>query len=184
MPSKIKVYMNNPTAGLRDGDLVSTDTGLAPILSGSIKVPTSGHAEGSWVKLALRCDVGYETILDEARHALIEIEGDTIGEGESAYDNADKWQLAADDGDSPDTPEDWGDPLAITDEIDDTNYIFWARARVHEDEEPENDDTVDLRVTATIGAAEEEVGEEEVAEEEEELGEEEIGEEELGEEIP
>ena len=33
-----------------------------------------------------------------------------------------------------------------------TNTIFWARARVASTEEPANDESVDIQVTATIGA--------------------------------
>ncbi len=143
MSSKIKAYMGIVTAGGTDGDLISSDTGLAPVESGVIKVPTSGYAEGSWIKLAVRCDDGYETVEEVSRHARL-----TIVDS----DGVDKWQMAHDDAGSPDTPEDWGDPLDFVAQIDATNSIFWARARVHQDEEPLNDSTVDIVVTATIGA--------------------------------
>ncbi len=144
MASKIKIYKGTVTAGGTDGDLVSTGTGLAPIESGVIKVPTVDHAEGSWIKLAVRCDDGYETVEELSRHARLSIEDS---------DGVDKWQLAFDDAGDPDTPADWGDPIDITDQIDATNTIFWARARVAHDEDPANDSTVDVVVTATIGAA-------------------------------
>ena len=72
--SKIKIYKGNPTAGGTDGTLVSSGTGLDPIESGAIKVPASGYAEGNWIKLAVRCDAGYETVEDSSRHARISIE--------------------------------------------------------------------------------------------------------------
>ena len=72
--SKIKIYKDNPTAGGTDGTLVSSGTGLDPIESGAIKVPKSGYAEGNWIKLAVRCDPGYETVEDSSRHARISIE--------------------------------------------------------------------------------------------------------------
>jgi len=143
MPSKIKIYMGTVTAGDTDGDLVSSDTGLAPVESGVIKVPTVDYAEGSWIKLAARCDVGYLTVEESSRHARL-----TIVDS----DGVDKWQMALDDAGTPDTPEAWGDPLDLLDEVDATNTIFWARARVAHDEEPSNDATVDIVVTATIGA--------------------------------
>jgi hypothetical protein len=143
MSSKIKIYKNNPTAGGTDGTLVSSGTGLNPIESGAIKVPAAGYQEGSWIKLAVRCDAGYETVEDSSRHARISIE-DSAG--------VTLWQLAPDNAGSAGTPEDWGDPLDFLTKIGDTNTIFWARARVASTEEPANDESVDIQVAATIGA--------------------------------
>ena len=143
MSSKIKIYKGNPTAGGTDGTLVSSGTGLNPIESGAIKVPAAGYQEGSWIKLAVRCDAGYETVEDSSRHARISIE-DSAG--------VTLWQLAPDNAGSAGTPEDWGDPLDILTKIGDTNTIFWARARVAYTEEPANDTSVDIQVAATIGA--------------------------------
>jgi hypothetical protein len=143
MSSKIKIYKNNPTAGGTDGTLVSSGTGLNPIESGAIKVPAAGYQEGSWIKLAVRCDTGYETVEDSSRHARISI-----------VDSAKvtMWQLAPDNSGQPGTAEDWGEPLDILTKIGATNTIFWARARVASTEEPSNDESVDIQVTATIGA--------------------------------
>jgi len=143
MSSKIKIYKGNPTAGDTDGTLVSSGTGLNPIESGAIKVPESGHAEGSWIKLAVRCDNGYETVEDTSRHARISIEDST---------GVTFWQLAPDNNEQPGTAEDWGEPLDFLTKIGATNTIFWARARVASTEEPANDTSVDIQVAATIGA--------------------------------
>ena len=143
MSSKIKIYKGTVTAGGTDGTLVSSGTGLNPIESGAIKVPASDYQEGSWIKLAVRCDNGYETVEDTSRHARISIE-DSAG---VTY-----WQLAPDDSGQAGTPEDWGDPLDFLTKIGDTNTIFWARARVAYTEEPANDASVDFKVAATIGA--------------------------------
>ena len=143
MSSKIKIYKGNPTAGGTDGTLVSSGTGLNPIESGAIKVPESGYTEGSWIKLAVRCDTGYETVEDSARHARISIENSA---------GVTLWQLAPDNAGSAGTPEDWGDPLDFLTKIGATNTIFWARARVAYTEEPANDASVDFKVAATIGA--------------------------------
>ena len=142
--SKIKIYMGSVTSGGTDGTLVSSGTGITPINSGAIKVPTSGYAEGSWIKLALRCDAGYETVLDGGIHAQVSIVDSTA---------VDKWQLAPDNAGSPGTPETYGDPLDFAGQIGATNTLFWVRARVADTEEPLNDTTVDLQVSATIGAA-------------------------------
>jgi hypothetical protein len=142
MASKIKIYKGNPTSGLTDGDLVSSDTGLSPIESGLIKVPSDGYQEGSAVKLAARCDDGYKTIEDGGVHATI-----TIVDS----DHVDKWALAPDDGGSPGVFEDWGDPLTFLAEIGDTNTIFWIKARVASTEEPVNDASIDIQIVAVIG---------------------------------
>jgi hypothetical protein len=143
MSSKIKIYKGTVTAGQTNGTLVSSGTGLNPIESGAIKVPESGYTEGSWIKLAIRCDNGYETVEDTSRHARISIEDST---------GVTLWQLAPDNAGSAGTPEDWGDPLDFVSKVDDTNTIFWARARVAYTEEPANDTSVNIQVAATIGA--------------------------------
>lgn len=142
--SKIKIYKNNPTAGGTDGTPVSSGTGLDPIESGAIKVPAADYQEGSWVKLAVRCENGYETVEDTSRHARISIEDST---------GVTYWQLAPDNSGQAGTPEDWGDPLDFLSKIGATNTIFWARARVASTEEPANDKSVAIQVAATIGAA-------------------------------
>ena len=143
MSSKIKIYKDNPTAGGTNGTLVSSGTGANPIESGAIKVPTSDYQEGIWIKLAVRCDAGYETVEDSSRHARISIEDST---------HVTKWQLAPDNSGVAGTPEAWGDPLDFSTKIGATNTIFWARARVASTEEPANDESVDIQVAATIGA--------------------------------
>ena len=143
MSSKIKIYKDNPTAGGTNGTLVSSGTGLDPIESGAIKVPESGYAEGNWIKLAVRCDTGYETVEDSSRHARISIEDST---------GVTYWQLAPDNSGQAGTPEDWGDPLDFLSKIGATNTIFWVRARAAHTEEPKNDTSVNIQVTATIGA--------------------------------
>ena len=143
MSSKIKIYQDNPTAGGTDGTLVSSGTGLNPIESGAIKVPAAGYQEGSWIKLAVRCDTGYETVEDSSRHARISIIDST---------KVTMWQLAPDNSGQAGTAEDWGDPLDFLTKIGATNTIFWARARVASTEEPANDTSVDIQVAATIGA--------------------------------
>lgn len=147
MSSKIKVYKDNPTAGGTDGTLVSSGTWDEAIHSGAIKVPDEGYQEGEWIKLAVRCDSTYETVEDEARHARLSIEDST---------HVDKWQLAPDDAGSADeyNAEDWGDPYDFLSKIDDTNTIFWARARVAHTEEPDNDTSVQIQVAAVIGKQE------------------------------
>lgn len=142
--SKIKLYKGDPTAGDDDGMLI---TALSPLIIGRIRVPETGYAGSAWIKLAVRCDEGYQTVEDDEiadLHAMIEIVDN---------DNVDKWRLVPDDGDGePDTDaaEDWGDPFAIEEIIEDMNYIFWARVRVKSDEEAYKDSSVGIKVTAIV----------------------------------
>ena len=141
--SKIKIYRGSPTAGGTDGTEVSSGTQTNPIESGAIKVPEEGHQEGSWVKLAVRCDSGFQTVEEESRHAQLSIE-DSAG--------VDKWQLAPDNAGSPGTPSDWGAVLNLLSQIGAQNVIFWARARVASTEEASNDTSVSIKVAAVVGA--------------------------------
>lgn len=144
MATRIKIYKGTVTSGGTDGTLVSSGTGAEPIRSGALQVPAEGYAAGSAIKLAVRCDSGYETVESESKHATISIIDST---------HVDKWALAPDDDGSPGVFEDWGDPLEFLSQIDDTNTIFWAKARVAYTEEPANDTSVQLEVEALIGAA-------------------------------
>lgn len=140
--SKIKIYKGEPTAGQGDGTLI---TDLSPLDTGRIRVPIEGYTMGEWLKLAVRCDDGFQTVEDE--QTTIEIaDGDHI----------DKWQLAPDDGyGEPDeeNAEAWGDPLLIAELIGDTNTIFWARARAAYTEEAHKDGSVSIEATATVEEA-------------------------------
>ena len=73
MTSKIKVYKDNPTSGDTDGTLVSSGDWSDPIHSGSIKVPDTGYEEGDWIKLAVRCDDGYETVEEDNKYITLSI---------------------------------------------------------------------------------------------------------------
>lgn len=145
--SKIKLYAGDPTAGGTDGTLI---TDLSIIDTGRIRVPQTDYAVSAWIKLAVRCDEGYQTVEDDDvadLHATIEIIDDI---------HIDKWQLAPDDGmgdPDEDAAEDWGDPLLIEEMIEDTNYIFWVRARAKSDEEAHKDGTVKIEATATVEEA-------------------------------
>lgn len=145
--SKIKLYKGDPTAGDDDGMLI---TALSPLIIGRIRVPETGYAGSAWIKLAVRCDEGYQTVEDDEiadLHATIEIVDS---------DNVDKWRLTLDDGGGkPDdnVAENWGDSLKIEEMIDDTNYIFWLRVRVKSDEEAHKDSSVGIKVTAIVEEA-------------------------------
>ena len=137
MASQIKIYKDNPTAGETNGTLVSSGTNTDPIESGSLKA--NENEVGASIKLATRCDSGFQT------------EGDTVI---SIIDSesVDKWSLAPDSGGSPGTWGGWGASLTISSTVGATNTIFWARARALDTEDPANDTSVQIRVAATIAA--------------------------------
>ena len=145
--SKIKLYAGDPTVGGTDGTLI---TDLSHLDTGRIRVPQTGYAVSAWIKLAVRCVEGYQTVEDDDvadLHATIEITDDI---------HIDKWQLAPDDGagePDEDAAEDWGDPLKIEEMIGDTNYIIWVRARAKHDEEAHKDGSVSIEATATVEEA-------------------------------
>lgn len=138
MPSKIKIYKDNPTAGAQNGTLVSSGTGLAPIQTGNLKANTNEISAA--IKLAVRCDAGHVTTGDVAVSII-----DSGG--------VDKWSLAPDNAGAPGAFGAWGAGLSITGPVSDVNAIFWARARAVDTEEPVNDNSVQIRAEAEIAAA-------------------------------
>jgi len=89
-----------------------------------------------WISICIRTDSGYKTIEENSRHCRVSIIGSL------------NWQLALDTG----SPLSWGDPLDILTEIGSVNTLFYIRAKSLSTETPINDDTVDIQLSATIGA--------------------------------
>jgi hypothetical protein len=133
----IHLYTGNPTAGGTDGTQVSESTELTPVTVGPLN-GTTGE-ESAAIKLALRCETGYQT------------SGDTTVQPVGT--NADKWALAPDNAGSPGTWGAWGGTLTISSVIGTTNSIIWAKSRAVAGETPQNDASVDLTINATIVAA-------------------------------
>lgn len=84
------IYMNNPTAGAQDGTAISENGAMTAPLSVTLDAASN---ESKIMKLAIRCEEGYETI------------GDTVvapyhDNGDGSYSptggNVGKWQLAKD----------------------------------------------------------------------------------------
>ena len=132
----IHLYKDNPTSGGTDGTLVSEGDESSPVTV-TLTVEDVDVESGA-IKLALRCESGYQT------------SGDTTIT--PTGDNSDKWALAPDNGGSPGTFGSYGDPLTISDVVGDTNYIFWVKAKALASEDPQNDASVDLKIDATIEA--------------------------------
>ena len=83
----------------------------------------ASKAESKIIKLAIRCEAGYTTDTDGAK---IDFTGTTAG----------KWLVAYSAGNTADAQ----------------NVVFWAKATSSTDENPQNDISVKLRVSAKIVA--------------------------------
>ena len=130
----IHVYMT-PTAGGTDGTQVSEGTGLQPI---SVTLNATNNEESTPIKLALRCDSGFQT----NGNITISLVGTTQA----------KWALAPDNAGAAGTFGAYGADLVISSVVGATNVLFWAKAKATSDEAPQNDTSVDIQVTATIEA--------------------------------
>lgn len=84
------IYMNNPTAGAQDGTAISENGAMTAPLSVTLDAASN---ESKIMKLAIRCEEGYETIGDTVV-APYHDNGD--GSYSPAGGNVGKWQLAKD----------------------------------------------------------------------------------------
>ncbi len=124
----IHLYMNNPTAGSTDGTEISSNDNTLPLTL----ILDASTAENKAVKVAVRCDTGYE------------VEGDTTIYFEGT--NAAKWQVAEDDDFTSSTALTnalWTSTLTISN-VAATNKVFWVKASSATTENPQNDRTVKL----------------------------------------
>lgn len=83
------LYMNNPTAGAVDGTQVSEDHAFTAPISA---VLNASNNESKLIKLAIRCEKGYETIGNVTLKKLY-YDGSTTAE---TGGNIDKWTFAPD----------------------------------------------------------------------------------------
>jgi hypothetical protein len=131
----IHMYQGTVTKGGTDGTLVSENTNSAPIVTA---LNASNNEVSADIKLALRCDSGYQTY------------GNTTVTPTGT--SASSWCLANDAGagTAPSTYGGYGSALTITSVIGATNTIIWAKAKSVSSETPANDVSVKLQISATI----------------------------------
>lgn len=141
----IHVYKGTVTQGGIDGTKVSEGTETAPV---SVTLNATNNEVSSPIKLALRCEAGYQTT------GAVDVSLVDDGSG-----NASKWKIILVDG-TDTTPSQtqtdnaiYGGAISIADVIGTGNYIIWAIAKATNDEDPQNDESVDIQVTATIEAS-------------------------------
>ena len=125
----INVYKNNPTAGDTDGTCVSTDGDYTSPISVTLN---ASQNESKKIKLAIRCESGYETV------GNVEIcdSGDTD----------DRWVFSATENGT------YSDSLTISSTVNATNTIFWSEASSDDSETPTTDRSVSILVEATVTA--------------------------------
>lgn len=126
----LHAYKSSPTAGGTDGSQVSEGTELNPITTTALNA--TANEESAAIKLALRCDAGYNTT------------GSTTitPTGTSAA----KWALSLDGT----TWGAYGAVLTIATVIGVVNTVFYCKAKAVSGEGPANDISVDFAVVSSV----------------------------------
>jgi hypothetical protein len=128
----INIYNNNPTSGATDGTAVTTDGSYGNAVRVELD---AAQSESKIVKLAVRTVTGFYS-------DNVYITSETTG------DVPQKWSFGLD----PNDPTSFGTDLSLTDVVDDTNTIFYAKATSSSSELPSTDTSEKLKITATIYA--------------------------------
>lgn len=125
----INVYKNNPTAGSKDGSIVSTDgTYTSPISF----VLDATQNESLTLKLGIRTETGYTTAGTTTIY--------------DANDTNDRLKLSWTENDG------FADSISTSDPITDTNKIFYARATSSDTEVPQTDKSANFKVNCVIAS--------------------------------
>lgn len=143
MAFKISIYKGTVTANGTDGTEISETDFSNALDSGYLLIPETNpsYTEGDWIRLAVRCDTGLQTVEDLSRHVRISLDGS----------NSNYWELAPDDGSgNPSTSVGWNQPLDITTVVTDVNTLFHVRARCEDTESVMNDKTCEIIAQALI----------------------------------
>src|SRR5574344_1493412 len=136
MNEYINVYMGEVTKGGKDGDLVSQNNLQTSPISVSLDATQN---EVKYIKCAIRTEPGYTS-----SRTAISFLGLT----------QEKW-LIAKDNDVKDEKEaeekgDFEKQLIITDTVDSTNKIIWLRVSSANDEKPQRDISVTIKIDTYI----------------------------------
>lgn len=143
----INLYSNNPTAGQKDGTLISQDHSNTAPLAVTLKL-----TEQKAVKCAIRTDAGYKTT-DGVIISFTYFDGT---EYKTTGGNINNWYVCLDN--SYTNAEDaisngnWGHTANITADITDTNTILWIKYDATNATTPINDNTTAVCVKATVEA--------------------------------
>lgn len=143
----INLYTNNPTAGQKDGTLISQDHSNTAPLAVTLKV-----TEQKAVKCAIRTDAGYKAI-DGVNISFTYFDGTNY---QTTGGNINNWYVCLDNNYS--TAEDalnngnWAHTANITADITDVNTIVWIKYDASNATEPINDNSTAVCLKATIEA--------------------------------
>ena len=126
----INLYMGSPTAGGKDGTVVSLDGSRTSPVTFTLDAT---EEESGTQALALRCEEGYRT----------------DGATEVAFTGAtaSKWSASLDG-------TTYSESISIPSPIGTGNTLFYVRASSSSDESPGNDTSVLIKVTAKVVPAE------------------------------
>lgn len=127
----IALYTDNPTEGGTDGTVISENGAQTSPLSVTLDASKN---ETKTIKCAIRCATGYET----TGTTVIGFSGDT----------KDKWLV------SEYEATDFEKTLNIGSPITAVNKVFYVRVSSSIEEEPTNDKSVSITVSASIKATE------------------------------
>ena len=143
----IKLYAGEVTAGGIDGTAVSENMSQTNPLSISLD---GKSAEAKAVRLALRCDSGYQTV-DNVTVSAYRYDGENYV---STGGNIDKFRFAADEDFSSDADAlanaNWQTSLTIADVIGTTNHVFWAKVMSETTQSTQKDTTVSIHVAGAV----------------------------------
>jgi hypothetical protein len=132
----INLYTGTVTKGKQDGDIVSQNDAQTSPITVSLDATNS---EVKYVKCAIRTEKGYKS-----SRTSISFLGLT----------QEKWMVAKDEdfanSDEAKTKGIFEKQLVITDEINDTNTIFWLQVSSSVDEKPRRDISVSVKVDSYI----------------------------------
>ena len=123
----INLYNGNPTAGLTDGNLVSTGGAQTNPVAFTLD---ASQSESATAKLALRCEPGYHT----TGNTVISFTGTSAG----------YWSVCDTENGT------YASTLTISTSIDTTNTIFWVKASSATTETPSIDTFVTLQVVTKV----------------------------------
>lgn len=126
----INIYKNNPTAGLTDGTLVSTDGEFTSPIN---FVLDATQNESKILKLAIRTEQGYVTTGEV-----------TISD---VNDTNDRLKLSWTENGT------FADSISTTDEITAVNKIFYAKGSSVSSERPQTDNSASFQVSCVVASA-------------------------------
>ena len=149
MSDFIKLYGGTVTKGGTDGTPISENMTQSNPMAMSLNAKV---AEAKVMKLALRCESGFQTSGDVVVSANRYDGTNYVATG----GNIDKFRFAADEGFDTDAKAlanaNWVNSLTISDVIGATNYTFWFKVMSDTTQTPTKDTSVSIHVVGTVEA--------------------------------